>query len=154
MDLIALTLLLSVNLEQKKLLISTLSLIVNSSVRVFSLLKFTITILTGLNQFGHKTYLMCKIIQNVKKTMEKKIRKNFELTKLNNGLVRVKMWSVGGDCYCQAVMFCTNQLWKVLAGNDTLADRCQLAHQVLSIGDIYTKTGILMPKTEKNIKWN
>ena len=88
------------------------------------------------------------------KTMEKKIRKNFELTKLSNGLVRVKMWSVGGDCYCQAIMFCTNQLWKVLAGNDTLQDRNQLAHQVLSIGDIYTKTGILMPKTEKNIKWN
>ena len=88
------------------------------------------------------------------KTMEKKIRKNFELTKLSNGLVRVRMWSVGGDCYCQAVMFCTNQLWRVLAGNDTLQDRNQLAHQVLSIGDIYTKTGILMPKTGKNIKWN
>lgn len=56
MDLIALTLLLLVSFAQKKLLISTLSLIVNSSVRVFSLLKFTITILTGLNQFGHKTY--------------------------------------------------------------------------------------------------
>lgn len=88
------------------------------------------------------------------KTMEKKIRKNFELTKLSNGLVRVKMWSVGGDCYCQAVMFCTNQLWRVLAGNDTLQDRNKLAHQVLSIGDIYTKTGILMTKTDKNIKWS
>ena len=51
-------------------------------------------------------------------------------------------------------MFCTNQLWRVLAGNDTLTDRNQLAHQVLSIGDIYTKTGILMPKTDKFIKWN
>ena len=64
-------------------------------------------------------------------TMEKKIRKNFELTKLSNGLVRVKMWSIDGDCYCN-----------------------QLTHQVLSIGDIYTKTGILMPKTDKFIKWN
>lgn len=86
--------------------------------------------------------------------MEKKIRKNFELTKLSNGLVRVKMWSVDGDCYCQAVMFCTNQLWRVLAGNDTIVDRCQLAHQVLSIGDVYTKTGILMTITDKFIKWN
>ena len=88
------------------------------------------------------------------KTMEKKIRKNFELTTLSNGLVRVKMWSVAGDCYSQAVMFGTNQRWKGLAGSDTLQDRSQLAHQVLSIGDIYTKTGILMPKTDKSIKWN
>ena len=56
MDLIALTLLLLVSFVQKKLLISTLNLIANFFVRVFSLLIFTMIILTGLNQFVLKTY--------------------------------------------------------------------------------------------------
>ena len=56
MDLIALTLLLLVSFAQKKLLINSLNLIANSLVKVFSLLIFTIIILTVLNQFGLKTY--------------------------------------------------------------------------------------------------
>lgn len=56
MDLIALTLLLLVSFVRKKLLISMLNLIANFFVTVFSLLIFTMIILTGLNLFVHKTY--------------------------------------------------------------------------------------------------
>lgn len=56
MDLIALTLLLLVSFVRKKLLISTLNIIANFFVRVFSLLIFTMIILTDLNLFGLKTY--------------------------------------------------------------------------------------------------